>query len=191
MSLARGEEALHETTPASSRPPKAVVIAIAYSLEERLRVASLFGDHVSVLLVSSREEAVALLTAEDPPGTARPESPERPGSSDCGLLIDSDRRTATWRDRAVPLSPLEHDALRCLLSDVGRTWTFEELHQDVWGNDHLGDRSDMQSVVKRLRRKLGFLDAPLQVQAIRGVGFRLVRAAAAVDEGRAHVSERP
>ena len=90
-----------------------------------------------------------------------------------GIDIDSDWRVASWRDQAVPLSPLEHDLLRCLLGDLGRTLTFERLHRQVWGNDHLGGRSDLQSVVKRLRRKLRGLGSPLQIHAVRGVGLRL------------------
>jgi DNA-binding response OmpR family regulator len=90
-----------------------------------------------------------------------------------GIDIDSDWRVASWRDKVVSLSPLEHDLLRCLLGDLGRTLTFERLHRQVWGNDHLGGRSDLQSVVKRLRRKLRDLGSPLQIHAVRGVGLRL------------------
>jgi DNA-binding response OmpR family regulator len=67
---------------------------------------------------------------------------------------------------------------------VGHTLTFEELHRDVWGNDHLGDRSDPTSTVKRLRRKLTGLGSPLVIQAVRGVGLRLVEG-----PGQAHVVE--
>ncbi len=80
----------------------------------------------------------------------------------------------TWCGRSTGLSPLEYDLLRCLLERVGRTWPFEVLHRQVWGNDHLGDRSDVQSVVKRLRRKLRGLGCPFQIMAVRGVGLRLV-----------------
>ena len=78
------------------------------------------------------------------------------------------------------LAPLEHDLLVRLLESVGHTLTFEELHRDVWGNDHLGDRSDLTSTVKRLRRKLAELSSPLVIQAVRGVGLRLVEGPAQV-----------
>ena len=74
----------------------------------------------------------------------------------------------------MPLSPLEHDLLVCLLREVGRTWTFARIHRRVWGNDHLGGRDDVQSVVKRLRRKLHALSSPYGIHAVRGVGLRLV-----------------
>ncbi len=196
-----------------------VVIVIAPSAEERLRLARLVNDEVPVLLVSSRDEAIALLGGDEAQGRscrpdldagrrsgawrgapglsvltwsqaaaargpaavveplpaarpARKGAPESNGHS-VGIDIDSDWRVASWRDKAVSLSPLEHDLLRCLLGDLGRTLTFERLHRQVWGNDHLGGRSDLQSVVKRLRRKLRDLGSPLQIHAVRGVGLRL------------------
>ncbi|MGD9961309.1 winged helix-turn-helix domain-containing protein [Nocardioides sp.] len=146
------------------------MIAIAASPEDRMKLAAL---GLPLVLVSSREEALALLGALAP--TVDPaRSPSRPVSmGPTGLTIDSDRRTAHWRERAVPLSPLEHDLLQCLLIEAGRTWTFTRLHREVWGNDHLGGRTDLQSVVKRLRRKLRDLGCPWQIHAVRGVGLRL------------------
>ena len=160
-----------------------VIIAIASSIEERVRLARLLGCHAPVMLVASREEAVALLGAADPPApppTVLPVAPVFPvapaRSRRPGVEVDSDWRTATWAGRSVALSPLEHDLLVCLLEEVGHTVTFGELHRRVWGNDHLGDHSDVQSVVKRLRRKLADLQSPVQIQAVRGVGLRLVDA---------------
>ncbi|MDN5893496.1 MAG: helix-turn-helix domain-containing protein, partial [Nocardioides sp.] len=76
--------------------------------------------------------------------------------------------------REIGLTPLEHDMLVCLLESLGHIETFESLQRRVWGNDHLGGRSHVQSVVKRLRRKLEELRSPLQIDAVRGVGLRLV-----------------
>ena len=178
---------------------QAFVIVISPSAEERIRLARLVDDGVPVLLVADAAEAVALLgggvalmpdltVLTSPPAAAarrpavvealpaaratRKRAHESIGES-AGIDIDSDWRVASWRDHAVPLSPLEHDLLCCLLGDLGRTLTFERLHRQVWGNDHLGGRSDLQSVVKRLRRKLRDLGSPLRIHAVRGVGLRL------------------
>ena len=160
MPLSRG------VVPAPERPT--VLIAIAASPEERLRLAAHSGP---LLLVGSPEEALAVLEAMGSVAVAGPVA--RPAAGDERLEVDSDRRTARWRERTVPLSPLEHDLLTCLLSELGRTWSFAKLHHDVWGNDHLGGRADLQSVVKRLRRKLRELGSPLQIHSVRGVGLRL------------------
>ena len=180
MSLARGEDLVQGgpvgAPGVSDVPP--VVIAIAASMEERLRVASLVSEHVPVLLVATREEALALLTGDQPPPPVAAVSavPDPPPTGEVAetLVVDSDWRLARWGEASVPLSPLEHDLLVCLLDEPDRTWTFERIHRRVWGNDHLGGRDDVQSVVKRLRRKLRDLGSPYAIRAVRGVGLRVV-----------------
>jgi DNA-binding response OmpR family regulator len=211
MSLARGEalvpEAVAGTTP-DSEP--AVVIAIAASMDERLRVARIVSPHAPLLLVASREEALQLLARGSdellqPAAAVAPVEqiervervvervepavpvdqfqptvmPAGPSTSDRprlveGVEVDSEWRTMAWQGSSVALSPLEHDLLLCLLDLPLRTWTFELLHRTVWGNDHLAGRDDVQSVVKRLRRKLRDIASPLGIRAVRGVGLRIV-----------------
>jgi DNA-binding response OmpR family regulator len=165
MSLARGE-----------KPDSALVIAVASTVEERLRVVRLVDEQVSLLLVGTREEAAALLLADDDVGLAPVPDPPMPVvAAVADLTVDSDLRIASYEGASVALSPLEHDLLRCLLDDVGHTWPFEVLHREIWGTGHLGGLADVQSVVKRLRRKLRDLRCPLRITAVRGVGLRLDR----------------
>ncbi len=161
MPLSRGAVLTVPETPT-------VLIAIAASPEERVRLAAQGG---SVLLVASLEEALAVLEAMG--SAARASCTAPPDDGGPGLDVDSDRRTVRWRERCASLSPLEHDLLTCLLTDLGHTWTFARLHHDVWGNDHQGGRADLHSVVKRLRRKLRELGCPMRIQSVRGVGLRL------------------
>lgn len=185
MSLARGEAPVHEGSADWSflDDQPAVVIAIAPSMDERLRVARIVSPHAPLLLVSSREEALALLAGRGggqgpgPPVLAAAGSATgdpAPPSELLGVVVDSEWRTLGWDGVSVPLSPLEHDLLVCLLDPPVRTWTFMALHRSVWGNDHLGGRDDVQSVVKRLRRKLRALSSPLGISAVRGIGLRIV-----------------
>jgi DNA-binding winged helix-turn-helix (wHTH) protein len=181
MPLARGEGQAHDVAGSevsgASNAPAAVVVAIAPDPSDRLRLAALVSGHAPVLLVSSAQEAVEFLAREDMPvAPAAPRTDgDQPRSADLsGLHLDSDRRFASWAGRSVGLSPLEHDLLRCLVCSPGRTWTFARLHEEVWGNSHLGSRADVHSVVKRVRRKLRSLDSPLEIETVRGVGLRLV-----------------
>jgi DNA-binding response OmpR family regulator len=154
--------------------PLTVVVVIASSRTERVRLAALVEDEAPVLLAARVADAVAVL-GEAVPRAQAPAFDDGPTAR--GVLVDSDERVARWDGKLVSLAPLEHDLLVCLLGSLGHTLTFEEVHRHVWGNDHLGDRSDLNSTVKRLRRKLSHLDSPLQIQAVRGVGLRLVDAA--------------
>jgi DNA-binding response OmpR family regulator len=119
------------------------------------------SGHAPVFLAASREEALSLLGGSDPAPDVAPVhdigeriQPVPPPADRLELEVDSDLREARWFGRSVPLSPLEHDVLLCLMARLGNTCTFESLHRDVWGNDHLGGRAGVWSVVKRLRRKL-------------------------------------
>ncbi|RIK14712.1 MAG: hypothetical protein DCC50_10415 [Acidobacteria bacterium] len=77
----------------------------------------------------------------------------------------------------VELTPLEFGFLEALNAQPGRLCTFEQLQQEVWGTPHIGDVTQVHSLVKRLRRKLCRMELAVRLQAVRGVGFRLVRPA--------------
>lgn len=183
MPLSRGEGPIRgvkvDAYPVHVHAVPAVVIAIAESVHERLRIAEAIGDQATVVMVATRAQAVELLNGLARSGpellapTHEPALPAGPVGV-VGLDIDSDSRIAWWKGRQVGLSPLEHDLLVYLLDEVGHVRPFADLQQRVWGNDHLGDRSHVQSVVKRLRRKLRDLDSPLEIDAVRGVGLRLL-----------------
>ncbi|MEU1687746.1 winged helix-turn-helix domain-containing protein [Micromonospora sp. NPDC005707] len=180
-----------------------LVIGIAASAAERRQLAQLLGGTETFLIVSSAHQARRFLDLLRAPGVVRPApvrdpdpardpdptrdpiaddpvsddpvagepSPAGPLVSD--LDVDSDRRVLRWREREVGLTPLEHDLLICLARTPGQVWTYAQLHRAVWGNDHLGRGSDMHSVVRRVRRKLGRVGAVLTIHAVRGIGFRL------------------
>ncbi|MET8834142.1 winged helix-turn-helix domain-containing protein [Micromonospora sp. NPDC004540] len=158
-----------------------MVIGIASSAAERRQLAQLLGGTETFLIVSSAHQARRFLdmvrrpAGAEPPVAAQPAAdapaPPRPPLAD--LDVDSDRRVLRWREREVGLTPLEHDLLVCLAGTPGEVWTYARLHRAVWGNDHLGRGSDIHSVVRRVRRKLGRLGAAATIHAVRGVGFRL------------------
>lgn len=147
-------------------PPASLVIGIASSAADRAQLARLLGGTEAYLLVSSAEQARAFLAPAPPVPVAV--SDPRPD-----LSLDPDRRVLRWVDREVGLTRLEHDFLHCLASERGQVWTYQRLHREVWGNEHLGRGSDIHSVVRRLRRKLTRLGSTVTIHAIRGVGLRL------------------
>ncbi|WBC15011.1 winged helix-turn-helix domain-containing protein [Micromonospora sp. WMMA1998] len=152
-----------------------LVIGIASSSAERRQLAQLLGGTESFLIVSSANQARRFLDlVRRPPAPLAPAGDAEPaGTPGLDLAVDSDRRVLRWREREVGLTPLEHDLFVCLAGTPGQVWTYARLHRAVWGNDHLGRGSDMHSVVRRIRHKLGRLGAPATIHAVRGVGFRL------------------
>ena len=97
-------------------------------------VAQMIGDHVSVVLVGTRAEAIAATRSANCPASRRAGADDRrPAAAPVrAVAVASDRSSSTptggsrpGRGRSVPLSPLEHDVLCCLLAELGHTWPFE------------------------------------------------------------------
>ena len=97
--------------------------------------------------------------------------------SSLGIVLDEDRQSVVTDDGECGLTPLEFGVLHALAHEPGRAWRFEELTRGVWGTDDLGDWAPVHAVVRRLRRKLREVGAPVAVVAVRGIGFRLERTA--------------
>ncbi|MFI7608424.1 winged helix-turn-helix domain-containing protein [Micromonospora sp. NPDC049366] len=164
--------------PADGRFP--LVIAVTPSASERIRLAEHLDGIGPLLLVSDLDELRRLIgPAQRPPDAAAPEPPADPpptggpGPVDDTLLIDSSRLTARHGQREVDLTRLEHDLLICLTSEPLRVWSYAELHRSVWQAEGRQRRADVQSLVKRLRRKLADLGTAVSIAAVRGVGLRL------------------
>ncbi|GAA1138867.1 winged helix-turn-helix domain-containing protein [Ornithinicoccus hortensis] len=188
-----------ESTGAPSVATSDLLVLVAETVEQRTRLMARLGALGPVLVVSSAEEAQRILA-----GTAAPaervagqapaghgaEVPDRASGSGArerprptppvallaapGLRIVADRQVLTAGTREVQLTPLEFALFSALASDLGRVWSFAALSEQVWGTPHVGDASQVHAVVKRLRRKLNNLPAPIVVEAVRGIGFRAV-----------------
>ncbi|MFU8874562.1 winged helix-turn-helix domain-containing protein [Micromonospora sp. SL4-19] len=166
------------TVPGGSDPAEnlfPLLIAVTPSPAERIRLAELLDGVAPLLLVADLDELRKLIAAPQhlPEASPAPAPVTAPPGPDDTLLIDSARSTARCRDREVTLTRLEHDLLACLTTEPVRVWSYAELHRSVWRDERLRRNADVQSLVKRLRRKLAELGTPVTIDAVRGVGFRL------------------
>jgi DNA-binding response OmpR family regulator len=166
-----------------------LLIAIAPLAADRLRLAELVNDYAPLLLVSSVEEVREMLDRQVIEGAAArtdvggpamggpamggATASRPPAATSHVLTLDSVRYVLHWIDREEGVTTIEHDLLACLGSDTDAPWTYERLHEAVWRTAYLGNSSDLQSAVKRLRHKLASLGTTVTIDAIRGVGFRL------------------
>lgn len=160
------------TEPSDSAGEFPLLIAVAASAAERVRIAELVDGVAPLLMVGSLDELRRIIATESaellPPGPAGDE-PD-PGS---GLTVDSARSVARWGGREVRLTRLEIDLLTSLTTEPLRVWSYRELHDAVWRDPARQDSADIQSLVKRLRRKLAALGTTVGIDAVRGTGFRL------------------
>ncbi len=90
------------------------------------------------------------------------------------LFVDKGRYEARLGGRPLDLTTLEFEMLHTLTENREHVLTREQLLQQVWGYDYLGDHRVVDAVIKRLRAKLreASPDRDLIV-TIRGVGYKL------------------
>lgn len=89
-----------------------------------------------------------------------------------GLVIDPNKRTVIAHGRVVELTKTEFDLLRHLAA-AGTACSRRDLLAAVWGNDtHVTQRS-VDTIVNRLRSKLGDAHQGKQfIVSVRGVGYK-------------------
>ena len=103
-------------------------------------------------------------------------TPTIPAASD-PLVVDRDRRSASYDGHELALTKIEFDVLDVLATARGRVHTREQLLSRVWGDGFSLTERTVDSHVKALRRKL--LEAgggDSLIVAVRGVGFKLADA---------------
>ena len=91
-----------------------------------------------------------------------------------GLNIDFVGRTVHVREQQVDLTYKEFELLKYLISHKGKAVSRQELLNQIWGYDFVGESRTLDVHINSLRRKLG---EPYDgwIQVIRGVGYRFVQ----------------
>lgn len=96
------------------------------------------------------------------------------------LVVDRRAHRVLVGDRPVELTPKEFDLLAHLASDPGAAMTRRDILEEVWDPNWYGSPKTLDVHVASLRRKLGH---PEWIEAVRGVGFRLVVPTGDADPG--------
>ncbi len=90
------------------------------------------------------------------------------------LLVDKSRYEAQLGGHLLDLTTLEFEVLHTLAHQAHHVLSREQLLEQVWGYEYLGDQRVVDAVIKRLRAKLrdAAPDRELVV-TVRGVGYKL------------------
>lgn len=89
-----------------------------------------------------------------------------------GLVINNDAHQVTIDGTPIELTLKEYNILEKLISSRGRVYTREQLLDDIWGFDYVGDSRNVDSHVARLRGKLGSWGAN-HLKTIYGIGYKI------------------
>lgn len=90
-----------------------------------------------------------------------------------GIEIDRGSRSVKIEGRSLDLRPREFDLLAFLASRPGRVYSRDQLLQEVWGFDYIGDTRTVDVHIRWLRMKIEDEPSrPRLLQTVRGVGYR-------------------
>ncbi len=87
-----------------------------------------------------------------------------------GVVIDEASYSAKVHGKPLDLTYKEFELLRFLAQHPGRVFTREQLLSEVWGYDYFGGTRTVDVHIRRLRAKLGDLEA--LIGTVRNVGYR-------------------
>ena len=95
----------------------------------------------------------------------------------CGnLKIDADKRMVWINEKELTLNRKEYDVLLYLVINKNRLVNKSALAQHVWG-DYIDDANSFDfiySQIKNLRKKLKDNEAEVEIQAVYGIGYKLM-----------------
>ena len=92
------------------------------------------------------------------------------------IIIETDQRTALVNDKDLELNRKEFDVLLYLVTNKNRLVNKMALAEHVWGDyiEAVSSFDFVYSQIKNLRKKLKDNNAEVEIQAIYGVGYKLV-----------------
>lgn len=89
------------------------------------------------------------------------------------LEVDTKARTVVRSGQPIDLTPKEFDLLVYMLERAGEVLRREELIQQVWGYDFVGDTNITDVYIGYLRKKIDQGFRPPLIHTVRGVGYCL------------------
>lgn len=156
------------------RATSAVPIIIVSARDEEVdRVVALEigADDYVVKPFGMRELVARIHAVTRRSGAEFPPSPPSTTAAESRLIVDSRARRVLLDGVEVHLTPREFDVLEYLDSDRGAVFRRADIVRDVWDTTWFGTAKTLDAHIAAIRKKLG--DAGW-IEAVRGVGFRLV-----------------
>lgn len=89
-----------------------------------------------------------------------------------GLTIDMDKYQAVIKGNVVEMPPKELELLYFLSSNPNKVYTREQLLNEIWGYDFIGDSRTVDVHVKRLREKVEVTGVNWSLKTVWGVGYK-------------------
>lgn len=85
-------------------------------------------------------------------------------------IIDLDKRMAFLNDEDLNLTTLEFDLLYMFVTNRKKSFSRDDILNNIWGENYFGTDRVVDDLIRRLRKKMPFLD----INTIYGYGYRLL-----------------
>ena len=85
-------------------------------------------------------------------------------------VIDLEKRMAFLGEEDLNLTTLEFDLLYMFLTNKKKSFSRDDILNNIWGENYFGTDRVVDDLVRRLRKKMPFLD----INTIYGYGYRLL-----------------
>lgn len=91
------------------------------------------------------------------------------------ITLNVSTREVTRGGKVIEFTLKEFELLRLLMENKGRVLTRDELLDEIWGYDFVGETRTLDMHIRSLRQKLNDdAENPIYIKTIRGVGYRFV-----------------
>lgn len=87
------------------------------------------------------------------------------------LTMDVDKHTVTVNGEKVNLTFKEFEILRLFLSHPGTAYSREQLFEEIWGSEFVGESRTVDMHIRSLRQKLGSYGS--YIKTVRGIGYKM------------------
>ncbi|MBD2394644.1 response regulator transcription factor [Cyanobacterium aponinum FACHB-4101] len=89
------------------------------------------------------------------------------------LVINPENREVKVKTQSITLTSLEFDLLYFLASNPNRVWSREDLVNNVWQSNPMGDNRVVDVHIGQIRRKIELdSEATRHISTVRGVGYK-------------------
>jgi OmpR family response regulator NblR len=91
----------------------------------------------------------------------------------CDLVLDLATRRALRNARVIDLTMKEYDLLKYLMEHPREVLTREQILENVWGDNFMGESNVIEVYIRYLRLKIEQENERRLIQTVRGVGYVL------------------
>lgn len=84
-------------------------------------------------------------------------------------VIDVDKRVVYLNDKNLNLTTLEFDLLYMFITNKDKSFSRDDILNNIWGNDYYGSDRVVDDLIRRLRKKM----PKININTIYGYGYRL------------------